>query len=107
MLARLHDSSVSLIPFLPMAFCRLANLMLAEQPALRDDEEMMQAYVFLMDFLESFSESMGDMVRASQVLLKELLDAAKISEESFDQYVEDNRAKVSALFRCVCSTRVF
>jgi len=83
-----------------MAFCRLANLMLAEKPALRDDEEMMQAYVFLMDFLESFSESMGDMVRANQLLLKELLDAAKISEQNFDQYVEDNRAKVRVWFDC-------
>lgn len=71
--------------------------MLAEQPALRDDDNMMQAYVFLMDFLESFSDVVGGMVRENQALLKELLEAAKESEDGLDQYVQTNRAKVRHL----------
>ena len=75
--------------------------MLAEQPELRDNDDMMQAYVFLMDFLESFNESMGGLVRENQTLLKELLDAAKVSEESLNEYIGTNRAKVLILsLRC-------
>ena len=69
-------------------------MMLAELPELRKDEAMMRAYMFLMDFLEVVSKETAARLKANQLELKGLMEAAKSSEEKFNQYIADNTDKV-------------
>ena len=45
-------------------------MILAELPELRKDEEMMRAYMFLMDFLEVVSKETAARLKANQLIMQ-------------------------------------
>jgi len=53
---------------------------LSEFPVLRKDSGMMRAYIFMLDFLETVSKETANRLKANQSLLRQLLEAAKVSE---------------------------
>lgn len=74
-------------------------MLLAEFPVLRKDGQMMKASSQIFDFLETFVNGAVDMIRRNQALLKEILEAAKVSEKYFDRFLEDRAGDVSASLR--------
>ncbi|RYH13046.1 hypothetical protein EON65_36635 [archaeon] len=75
----------------------MTEMLLAEFPVLRKDEQMMKAHTQIIDFLETFVDGAVDMIKKNQALLKEILEAAKISENYFDQFLKDRVVDVSVL----------
>lgn len=80
---------------------RLTNMLLAEFPAIRQDKGMMQAYIFLIDFLETVSKESSSMLKQNQKLLRSLLEAAKISEGFLNDFISENKESVSSLSKYI------
>jgi hypothetical protein len=69
-------------------------MLLAELPTLRQDKGMMRAYMFLLDFLEAVGGETTSRISAHQQLMRGLLEAAKISETAFDDFIARKSEKV-------------
>lgn len=74
-----------------MKFCysrdvpRLANKLLQDFPAYRDDEKMAQAYSFLIDILELSTNETLAMAKRYQILLNDVLSSAKLGEMKLNE----------------------
>lgn len=62
---------------------------------LREDKMMLEAFMFLMDFLEAVTTETTAMLQKNQQSLKMVLEAAKVSESILDQYIQVNNKNVS------------
>jgi hypothetical protein len=69
-------------------------MLLSELPTLRQDKGMMRAYMFLLDFLEAVGGETNSRISAHQQLMRGLLEAAKISEAAFDDFIARKAEKV-------------
>jgi len=69
----------------------LATQLLQDVPELREDENMMHSYIFLMDFLEAVVKETSDMTSRNQNTMKQLLEAAQSGGESLDACIKANR----------------
>lgn len=56
---------------------------------------MLEAFMFLMDFLEAVTTETTAMLQKNQQSLKMVLEAAKVSESILDQYIQVNNKNVS------------
>ena len=72
-------------------------MMLEEFPQLKKDKVMMRAYMFLLDFLEAVSKETSEKLKINQQLLKSLMEACKLSEESLDSFIAGNHEKVDLI----------
>lgn len=68
--------------------------MLEQNVHMRDDQNMMQAYAFLLDVLEKVSERSSAMTVNGAALLSELLLAANSTEAQLEEYIELNERKL-------------
>lgn len=71
-------------------------MLLKEFPTLREDKMMLEAFMFLMDFLEAVTKETTSMMQKNQHSLKMVLEAAKVSESILDQYIKVNSKNVSS-----------
>jgi len=71
-------------------------MLLKEYPTLREDKMMLEAFMFLMDFLEAVTRETTAMLQKNQHSLKMVLEAAKVSETILDQYIKVNNKNVSS-----------
>ena len=69
-------------------------MLLNKVPVLREDQAMMRAYLFLIDFLEAVSKETSKKVKQNQNYLRHLLEATKTSEKELDRYIKEKREKV-------------
>lgn len=69
-------------------------MLLDTYPVLREDENMMQGYIFLIDFLEVVAKEAAQRVQVNQKLMKGLLEVTKISEDALDEYISQHRENV-------------
>lgn len=76
----------------------LAQMLLQEYPALRQDRGMMRGYMFLVDFLESISKETGNLLKKNQAAMKLLLEAMKVSEEAINEVIENSSVLKSPEF---------
>jgi hypothetical protein len=76
----------------------LAQMLLTEYPALRQDTGMMRGYMFLLDFLEAVGSETSKLLKKNQDAMKSLLDAMKTSEQAVDQVMESNEVLKSPEF---------
>jgi hypothetical protein len=76
--------------FASLAEClfSLTQSLLQEYPVLRNDTEMMNAFIFLMNILEAVSKETAQLLKRNQMILKNLLEVSKSSEEAFDDYLK-------------------
>ena len=75
---------------------KLTQMLLTEYPALRQDNGMMRAYLFLLDFLEAMAKETGNMIEINQKALRLLLEAAKGSENALDECIGANSELVTS-----------
>lgn len=73
---------------------KLAQMLLNELPSVRQDNQMMRAYMFLMDFLEAVGKETAVMLKKNQANLRKLMDAAKVSEQALDQHIKANKQEL-------------
>lgn len=66
----------------------LTQMMLTEFPSIRQDDGMMRAYMFLMDFLEAVATESSAMLKKNQKFLRLILEASKQSEAAVDSQIE-------------------
>lgn len=66
---------------------QLTQMMLSEFPSLRQDDGMMRAYMFLLDFLEAVVKETSTIVRKNQKNLRLIMEAAKVNEEAVNTCV--------------------
>lgn len=69
--------------------------MLARYPELRKSKSTMQSYIFTLNVLESIANETSQLIRNSQEILKELLEAAKVSEAQLQHFLQKNIDQVS------------
>ena len=74
-------------------------MLLNDYPQLRQDNTMMRSYMFLLDFLEAISKETSSMLKTQQNLMRSLLQAAKISEDSLTEFFTSNVEKVFSFIR--------
>lgn len=55
----------------------------------------MQSYIFTLNVLESIANETSQLIRNSQEILKELLEAAKVSEAQLQHFLQKNIDQVS------------
>ena len=60
---------------------------------------MLEAFMFLMDFLEAVTRETTAMLQKNQNSLKMVLEAAKVSETILDQYIKVNNKNVSLSYK--------
>lgn len=70
-------------------------MMLARYPELRKSKSTMQSYIFTLNVLESIANETSQLIRNSQEILKELLEAAKVSEAQLQHFLQKNIDQVS------------
>lgn len=70
-------------------------MVLAEQPAVRENEGMMHAYLFILDFLDTVTSESKQQMQENQALLRFLLEAAAKSGQELDDYIAQNAEDVS------------
>ena len=70
---------------------QLTQMLLTQYPALREDQGMMKAYIFLLDFMEAVSKETGAMLTNNQNTLRILLEAAKLGEETLSGCLRENK----------------
>ena len=73
-------------------------MVLADQPAVREDEGMMHAYLFILDFLDTVTDESKQQMQDHQAFLRFLLEAAAKSGQELDQYIAQNTETVSFSF---------
>jgi len=73
---------------------KLTQMLLAEFPSLRQDKGMMRSYMFLLDFLEAVGKETATRLKGNQGLLRSLLEKARMSEESLDDFITANSEKL-------------
>ena len=73
-------------------------MVLADQPAVRENEGMMHAYLFILDFLDTVTNESKQQMQDHQALLRLLLEAAAKSGQDLDQYIAQNTEPVSFYF---------
>jgi hypothetical protein len=76
----------------------LAQMLLTEYPALRQDTGMMRGYMFLLDFLEAVGSETSKLLKKNQDAMKSLLEAMKTSEQAVDQVFDSNEVLKSPEF---------
>jgi hypothetical protein len=69
-------------------------LLLATYPSLKNDEDLMKSYYFVIDFLEAFTNESKQMMQKNQKLLREFIEASKVSEVALDEFIRCNSEKV-------------
>ena len=74
---------------------KLTQMLLQEFPAFRQDESMMRAYLFLLDFLEAIVKETNVLQEKNQKALRVLLEAAKISEQQVDLVIMDSKEQLT------------
>ena len=74
---------------------KLTQMLLNEVPAVRQDNAMMRAYMFLIDFLEAVGKETTAMLKQNQETFRKLLEAAKASEKALDAHIAANTQKVT------------
>ena len=74
---------------------KLTQMLLQEFPAFRQDEGMMRAYLFLLDFLEAVVKETNVLQETNQKALRMLLEAAKVSEQQVDLIIMDNKEQLT------------
>ena len=74
---------------------KLTQMLLQEFPAFRQDESMMRAYLFLLDFLEAVVKETNDLQETNQKALRILLEAAKVSEQQVDLVIMDSKEQLT------------
>jgi hypothetical protein len=72
----------------------MAQRLLNDDPALRKDEGMMQAYIFLMDFVETVSKGTVDYLEKHQGSMRLLLEAAGKGEKVLNDAIAENRERL-------------
>ena len=75
---------------------QLTQMLLTEFPAFRQDDGMMRAYMFLLDFLEAVVVETAALQTKNQAVLRGLLEAAKVSEAQVDAAIASNTAQLMA-----------
>ncbi len=73
-------------------------MLLKEYPDLRTDRLMMEAFMFIIDFLEAVAKETNSVIDINQKLLKKILEAAKISERKIDEVLINNIREVSLIY---------
>ena len=73
----------------------LAQRLLDDVPAMRDDEGMMKAYIFLMDFIDVVSAEMTNYVTKHQASMRLLLDAAGKDEVTLEAAIVENKERLT------------
>ena len=74
---------------------KLTQMLLQEFPAFRQDESMMRAYLFLLDFLEAIVKETAILQEKNQKALRVLLEAAKVSEQQVDLVIMDSKEQLT------------
>ncbi len=72
-------------------------MVLTAQPDVRENEGMMHAYLFILDFLDTVTSESKQQMQEHQALLRLLLEAAAKSGQELDQYIAQNTESVSNL----------
>ncbi len=54
----------------------------------------MKSYYFVIDFLEAFTNESKQMMQKNQKLLREFIEASKVSEVALDEFIRCNSEKV-------------
>ena len=75
---------------------QLTQMLLTEFPAFRQDDGMMRAYLFVLDFLEAVVAETSALQTKNQAALRELLAAAKTSEAAVDAAIQANTGQLTA-----------
>ena len=74
---------------------KLTQMLLQEFPSFREDQGMMRAYMFLIDFLEAVVTETSSMQKTNQKLLRLVLEGAKVSEQQLDLVIQENRGPLT------------
>jgi hypothetical protein len=74
----------------------LTQMLLADQPAYRQDQGMMKAYMLILDFLEALGKETQEVLKRNQNSLRILLEATKISEAKIDEVIAENREQLTS-----------
>ena len=74
---------------------KLTQMLLQEFPSFREDQGMMRAYMFLIDFLEAVVTETSSMQKNNQKLLRLVLEGAKVSEQQLDLVIQENRGPLT------------
>lgn len=72
-------------------------MMLQEHTSLRQSKSTMQAYYLIITTMDVMAREKKEMIGKSQELLRELLLAAKVSENHLKIFLENNLNKVLSL----------
>jgi hypothetical protein len=72
------------------------SMLYADQPSYRDNPKIKGAYDFILVFLEAMTKEMKTMISANQLLLRKILEAAKVSEQTLDELFEKETQKLLA-----------
>lgn len=59
---------------------------------------MMKGYLYLLDFMETVVKRTSELIQSNQELLREVLEASKVSEKYFDEFVSRRSEDVSYIF---------
>lgn len=73
---------------------KLTQMLLQEVPEVRKDRGMMKAYYFIIDFLDVVSKETSTRIKENQQLMRQVLEAAKVSEAALDTYIAENSDKL-------------
>jgi hypothetical protein len=66
---------------------QLTQMMLNEFPSIRNDDGMMRAYMFLVDFLEAVAKETSDMLKKNQKNLRLIFEASKVGEDEVNEQI--------------------
>lgn len=90
---------------------RLTQMMLQQYPALRQSKTTLQAYYLILNAMEVMAQEKKKMIMANQELLKELIVAAKVSENQLKGFFAKNLDRVCSsythmnnFFQIICSS---
>jgi hypothetical protein len=75
----------------------LTQMMLNEFPSIRQDDGMMRGYMFLLDFLEAVAKETSTLLKRNQNILRQLLEASKMSEDAVNAKMRELIDDVFAL----------
>jgi len=75
---------------------KLTQMLLQEYPSVRQDNGMMRAYLFLVDFLEAVGKETQVMLKKNQNTLRLLLEAAKVSEAEVDKVLREGSSSLQS-----------
>jgi hypothetical protein len=73
---------------------KLTQMLLSDQPSFREDQGLMKAYMFTLDFLEAVSKETQAVLKRNQNLLRILLEATKVSEAKVEEIIAENREQM-------------